>query len=435
MRIRFLCLIGLLCIGISTRPCDAKPHIRMVPDSGIRLEMQPVYNVTPISGFLPLRITLANNSGRSRTWHFRATQQASGSNSGSSRFTQSLTVPHQSEQTFEVYVPILSIQSGGRSWRYKNFRMALTGYGIHSATLRSHASINHQSLPYIAMSDALHLRSWPVMRKGLKKQKVLLYGSNISPDNMLRQWRGYAGIWRLLITVEEWDRLPAEVHRAVVDWVLMGGELHLFHRHQLPDGSRDYGGFRFEGITTGHHVQQPLGLGRVALPTWDGLELHSDYQTTLQIDAKRSTRSAHDEDLSQAYTRQTWPFFNRMPTQRFTEGFLWVLGAFLLLYFVLVGPFNVWRAAKRDKRLHLFFTTPALAVVSSMILCALLAMHAGFGAWGFRTTSVYLLPNQPKAMVIQEQITKTAFMLQTAFRVLPDRFITLIPLDKVPGKY
>lgn len=434
MYIRVFCLTLLILIGVSAGPGGASPHIRLVPEAGIRLDIQPVYTTgVPSNGFFPLRITVDNHSGRARTWFLTATQHAYRAGVGSSVFTQSLTVPDQSEQTFEVYVPIIYTSS---QWQSRSIHIELTGYGIRTATLQSHASPHPTSsaLPYIAMSEALHLRSWPVLTKAFEKQRKYLYGSKVLPDNMPRQWRGYAGVWRLLITAEEWDGLTAEVHRAVVDWVLMGGELHLFHRHQLPRGSRDYGGFRFEGIVTGNNVQKPLGLGHVALHIWDGQEIGPDYQTILQTDAQNPNRSVHYEHLDNAYTRQTWPFLDHMPTQRFSQGFLWVLGTFLLFYFILVGPFNVWRSAKRNQRLQLFFTTPIMAVVSSVILCVLLAMHAGFGAWGFRTTGVYLLPNQPKAMVMQEQITKTAFMFKTDFSAPQDLFITPIPLVKVPGK-
>lgn len=292
--------------------------------------------------------------------------------------------------------------------------MQLTGYGIRTATLQRYASIQPQSLPYIAMSEALHLRSWPVFTKALEKKKVYLYGSKIAPDHMPRHWRGYAGLWKLLITVEEWDGLPAEVRRAVVDWVLMGGELNLLHRHHLPHDSRDYGGFRFEGIAEQKATGKQLGLGRVSLHTWDGQELSLGHLESLQDQAKRKEkRLALYERPDRSYERQTWSLMDRIPTKRFSQAFVWVLSAFLLCYFVLIGPYNVWRSVKRGKRLQLFFTTPLLAITSSVILCVLLALRVGFGASGFRTTWVYLLPNQPKAMVLQEQITKTAFMPKT----------------------
>ncbi|WP_089936289.1 hypothetical protein [Candidatus Entotheonella palauensis] len=376
MRIRFFCLTFLILIGVCAGPSNARPYVQTVPESGIRLHIKPVYStVVPSNGFFPLYITMGNNSGRDRTWFLKATQNGYRSGVGSSVFTQQLTVPDQSEQTFEVYVPIIYTAS---RWQSRNIRIELTGYGIRTATLQGHAAPRPTTtaLPYIAMSDALHLRSWPVFTKAFEQKRIYLHGSKVSPGNMPRQWRGYAGVWRLLITDEEWDGLPAEVHRAVVDWVLMGGELHLFHRHQLPRGSRDYGGFRFEGMATGDRVQKPLGLGHVALHIWDGQEIGPDYRTILQTDAQHQGRSAHYEGLGTAYTRHTWPFMDRMPTQRFSQGFLWVLGAFLLFYFILVGPFNVWRSAKRNQRLQLFFTTPALAVVSSVILCVLLAGHA-----------------------------------------------------------
>ncbi len=425
----WLCSLAILL----TASADAQASyfsqdIRMIPESGIRLSMTPVYEAAPIAGFFPVRLTLANNSGKARTWHLQAKQKSYRSGIGSSQMTQQLSVPDRSEQMFEVYVPMLSTVPASTSWISQIVTIELTGYGIRSATLRGNAAPNPRALPFIAMSDALHLRSWPVLAKALEKKRTQLYGSKLSPDLMPRQWRGYAGIWRLLITAEEWDGLPAEVRRAVVDWVLMGGELHLFHRHRLPRGNRDYGGFRFEGITS-DHAQKSLGLGHVALLTWNGQEIDLSYQHDLQMGDK-----ALYDHFGREYKRGQWLFIDQMPEKRFSQMVLWGLGVFLLLYFILVGPFNVWRSGKRGKRLQLFFTTPLLAVICSVILCVLLAMHAGFGGWGLRTTGVYLFPHHPKAMVMQEQIAKTAFMLKTDFRVGEDLFMTPIHLDKLPGK-
>ncbi len=425
----WLCSLAiLLAVSVSARAGAFTQDVRLIPDAGIRLSITSVYDVAPMAGFFPVRLTLSNNSGKTRSWSLKLAQKGYRSGVGSSRITQQLTVPDQSEQTFEVYVPMLSTEPASTSWRSQNVNLELTGYGIRSATLRGNSAMNPKALPFLAMSDALHLRSWPVLTKALEKQRIYLYGSRLTPENMPRQWRGYAGVWRLLITAEEWDGLPTDVRRAVVDWVLMGGELHLFHRHHLPQGNRDYGGFRFEGIT-GNRAQEALGLGHVALLTWNGKEIDLRYQHDLQ-----TGDTALYDHIARDYTFSNWPFIARMPKQKFSRTFLWGTGAFLLLYFILVGPFNVWRAGKQGKRLQLFFTTPLLAVICSAILCVLLALHAGFGGWGFRTTGVYLLPHQPKAVIMQEQITKTAFMLKTDFSLADDLFMTPIHLKKLPGK-
>lgn len=425
----WLCgLAILLTASVSAQAGYFRQDVRTTLESGVQITMTPVYDAAPMAGFFPIRLTLANNSGKSRTWFLKAKQKSYRSGMGASVITHQLTVADQSEQTFEVYVPMLSTVPASFSWISQNIEIELTGYGIHRATMSGNSAPNPQSLPFIAMSDDLHLRSWPVLTKALEKQRVFLYGSKLSPDNMPRHWRGYTGVWRLLITDEEWNSLTADVCRAVVDWVLMGGELHLFHRHRLPQGSRDYGGFRFEGITS-NATQKQLGLGHVALLTWNGQEIDLGYRYDLQTGAK-----ALYDHFGREYQRQNWPFMASMPEQRFSQVFLGGTSVFLLLYFYLVGPFNVWRSDKHGKRLQIFFTTPLLAIICSVILCVLLAMHAGFGGWGFRTTGVYLFPHHPKAMVMQEQIAKTAFMLKTDFRVGENLFITPIHLEKLPGK-
>lgn len=355
---QWLCSLAiLLTASVGAQAGYFRQDIRMVPESGIRLTMTPVYDAAPMAGFFPLHLTLANNSGKARTWSLQAKQKGYRSGIGSSLITQQLTVPDQSEQTFEIYVPMLSTAPATFSWISQNIHIELTGYGIRSATLRGNFAPNPQALPFIAMSDALHLRSWPVLTKALEKQRVFLYGSKLSPTNMPRHWRGYAGVWRLLITAEEWDSLPAEVRSAVVDWVLMGGELDLFHLHRLPQGNRDYGGFRFEGITD-HHTKEQLGLGHVALLTWNGKEIDLSYRHDLQTGV-----TALYDHLGREYISQNWPFIAHMPEQRFSQVFLWGTGVFLLLYFILVGPFNIWRSDKHGKRFQIFFTTPLLAVV------------------------------------------------------------------------
>ncbi len=410
------------------------------PDTGTHVTMTALYSTAPASGFLPVRVTLTNHSGKNRSWYFEAVNDTRyGRDGAPSIFTQELTVPDQETKISELYVPILSTTKATRSLRYAGqaICMQVSGYGIPVTTLLRRTPLQRpgrkQTLPFMAMSDPLHWRSWPVLTKALETAGYIMAGSRIDPSAMPAHWRGYAGLWALLITETEWRRLPAAVRAAVVDWVLIGGRLYLFHRHELPEATHHYGAFRFERIE-GNSVEAPLGLGRVALLTWDGREIGVAFQEKLIADASDSAPPPLLQDFSRAYTRQSWPLAKRMPEVRFSAVFLVGLSACLLVYSTLVGPFNVWWAARRKSRLRLFFTTPVFSVAFSVLLCVLLALRAGFGGWGLRTIGVYVLPSAKKAVIMQEQVAKTALVFSTDFTAAPDLYITPIRFAEASGK-
>ena len=408
-------------------------------DTQIHATMKAAYNPAPFSGFLPVRIHITNNSGKDRSWHFKAINgDAYGRTRSSSTFAQELTVPAQEEKVFELYVPILSIVPVGSARHYggQYIRMELSGYGIRTVTLRGHTNkhrFRKKTLPFIAMSPSLHLRSWPVFSKAFETEGYTMTGSRIEPSNMPTSWRGYAGLGALLISEPEWAGLSATVRSAVIDWVLMGGRLHIFHRGALPQGRRDYGGFRFERVE-GSSAEASLGLGQVALFIWDGREIGLEYQKNLIPGQENHNHRPLLENYNQAYTRSSWPLADRMPEVRFSTAFLVVLTAFLLIYFVLVGPLNIRVFTRQEGRLILFLTTPVFAAACSIVLCILLAVHAGFGGWGLRTTGVYLPPNAKKAVVMQEQTARTALIASTDFTVGKDLFMTPIRFAEGFGK-
>lgn len=411
------------------------------PGKPIRIRLEALYSTAPPSGFLPVRVYLSNHSGKARVWTFKATHDDYGGRAAPAIFTQELTVADQAERVFELYVPMLSTMSAAKpyaSWGQR-IQIGLSGYGIRNATLRGSRSPTStrtrgkQTLPFIAMSADLHLRSWPVLAKAFETAGYIMTGSSIQPEKMPTDWRGYVGLWALQITEGEWSGLPAVVRSAVIDWVSMGGRLYIFHRDVLPQTGRDYGGFRFEPAT-GNRAKADLGLGRIGLLTWDGREIQMETQRDILAERLNPDPPPLFNDYSQDYTRERWPLISRMPEIQFSGPFITVLVIFLLLYFVMAGPLNLWVFARRERRLLLFLTTPVLAVTCGALLCLLLILREGFGGWGYRTTGVYLLPNAKKAVVVQEQIARTALLLATDFTVDKAVFMTPIRFAEAFGK-
>jgi hypothetical protein len=106
-----------------------------------------------------------------------------------------------------------------------------------------------------------------------------------------------------------------------------------------------------------------------------------------------------------------------------------LLITFMALFGVIVGPVNLFVLAKGGRRARLFWTTPLISVGASALLLAVIVMQDGFGGSGARFVLVYLLPAERKAIVQQEQVSRTGMVLNPAFKISDPVFLAPIKLQ------
>jgi amino acid transporter len=102
---------------------------------------------------------------------------------------------------------------------------------------------------------------------------------------------------------------------------------------------------------------------------------------------------------------------------------------FITAFAAIVGPLNLYWLAGGARRHRLFWTTPLISLAASLLLVVVILLQDGFGGVGKRVLLTYILPGEKKAVVLQEQVTRTGVLLGREFDVQEDVFLTplLVP--------
>ena len=94
---------------------------------------------------------------------------------------------------------------------------------------------------------------------------------------------------------------------------------------------------------------------------------------------------------------------------------------------ILIGPVNLFWIAGAGRRHRLFWTTPVISLSASLLLAIFIVLQDGFGGSGARVIMMQLLPDQKKAVIVQEQAAHTGVLLSKGFSTPDDLYLT--PVD------
>jgi hypothetical protein len=133
-----------------------------------------------------------------------------------------------------------------------------------------------------------------------------------------------------------------------------------------------------------------------------------DTETPVEVMRNHPTRY---ERFTNHYTH-SWPAGAKLGERKFATAQVVII---LFLFGILVGPVNLFVWAKPGRRHRLFFTTPLISLVASLLLAGLIAVQDGFGGKGVRHTLVLTDPDTNKAYVMQEQASRTGVLLGGSF--------------------
>jgi hypothetical protein len=156
--------------------------------------------------------------------------------------------------------------------------------------------------------------------------------------------------------------------------------------------------------------------------------------TDLRLDAKQTVNLAYSKRaIKSRLDSITNDFDSHWPLQKsFGEkSFNYILFILILLAFgILVGPINLFVFAKSGRRHRLFITTPLIAIVTSLILIALIIFEDGFGGNGTRISLMEVRPdgNQNAAFIHQEQFSRSGVMTSPSFTVETPALVSQTPL-------
>jgi hypothetical protein len=393
--------LACLLAGILLTPiCEAArilSGIRTEKESGISIKISNFYEDIPPRGFLPLRVEIGNESGRDASWDIQTAHAMGDMRSVS--YSRRLSVAGGSRKSFDLLVPVLTQPSQGSV--YSNLVVTATGPGLASNTAMEYSTGGSSPHgPYVGMGNRLAAKNWGLLREALRDaKKPQLSGSQMDVDFLPGDWRAMAGFDVIVFSGSEWEEIPADPRRALMDWVAQGGVLVLFA--EAASGLPDAGSF---------------GAGEIIRED-PSVDLPDACVGILDAVADRTTPAALGE-----YSWEWAPaaaLGRSVPPQG-------LIISFVLAFAVLIGPVNFLVFAPTGRRHRLIWTTPLISVSATVLMAAGIAASEGFGGRGERIVLQWQQADESRTVHWQEQVSRTGVVISSRFE--PGAPALILPL-------
>lgn len=386
--------------------------------SGVSIELSSPVNSPPSDGFMPLWVTVGNRSGAARTWKITGEETSYYHGSGQPSSVQTLRVENDQQVRFPLLIPLELTPVG--SSRYAQMNVRVEGYGVEepSASIGS-GSTGSGASAYVAMGDALATPIWGSLTQAFKDHSGELAGSPVEVGLLPSDWRGLSGFDCLWLTESEYTGLAADRRAAIRDWVNQGGRLVLCTAGLTPS-------LRASLDLPADLDHADPGYGHVQLFEWDG-------KTPPDVELVRATiQQLKFPDGGASYADASdWAMTRALGNVPVNALFLI---AFISVFALVIGPANLFWLADARRRHRLFWTTPLIAAAASLLLMAVIVLQDGFGGHGERAMVTLLLPDQRKALVVQEQVSRTGVLLTGRFTAPEDLLLSQLKTSGTPAK-
>ncbi len=218
--------------------------------------------------------------------------------------------------------------------------------------------------------------------------------------------RGFSSISGLWLNGSDWNAAPASLRAAVRDWVRAGGRLSLMAAEP-------------SALAELSHGLGALGLGRVSLcEPLSAASLKSFSEKVLALDD--CPFPGRVEDYAQWSSQLLPPF----------EVNVRLLVGVLLGFVVLLLPVNFIWLAPLQKRHRIFVTVPGISLLAGVGLVALVVVTDGTGGTGIRNGLVLLGNPNDRAVLYQEQLSRTGMISFSSFSLPEDATFTVCKLAR-----
>lgn len=259
--------------------------------------------------------------------------------------------------------------------------------------------------------------------KGSALSQFQITGQSLDMDRAPDDWRGWSTFGSILLTEDDLLAMPAGSRKAMLEWVALGGRAGVLVEERSAE-RLDALGFPAADVDGRRRV----GAGEVIPLEWDGTTMREE--AVVGFLAGRSLTDKADRLLS--YTDGSGALVNvvRPIVGQWIGGFrklydvfgprtLPVLPilAFLAIFGLLAGPFNVMVLAGSGRRSRMFWTTPVISLAATAFLLGLMFLRDGVGGAGARRVLALLMPEQNGIAVIQEQFSRTGVLLDGSFPI------------------
>lgn len=398
------------------------------PVSGTRVQVRSVFDPLPPSGYAPMRIVATNGTGWNARWGFdfhSQTQQYRQQNAHGSSFA--LDVPARSTQSALFMVPLaVDYGDSGAGNAGHMLRVEFSGVGFDVSPKIDHES-RISGFPALALSETLAEFSITQLNKEIESKlrsgggyygRTAAFGSRFEPADLPDSWLGYSGFDFILLSGTDWQKLKPAAKRALLEWVRLGGKLHVYLSPGTYSESLGLAGID----SAGAHV---MSLGKIVTLSWDGRRLPAGETINRYWGEPQRVMSLKQQHTSTG----DWPLLSLLGVRSFAS---WQVIVFLVVFGLLVGPVNLFVLAPAGKRHKLFVTTPLLSIGASVVMVALILVQDGTGGTGRRFVAINLEPGEAAAYVTQEQVSRTGVLLGAGFEMKQPALVEPLAMPDSP---
>jgi len=373
------------------------------PD-GSSITLTAPFSVLPAGGFASVRVEVDNKSGKEVSWNLKANSTAENYSYYRSRdlgkisSNFSVSCPAGTSRQVDLLIPVQQANENGvyeRSLRITAESKSYPNAGIFASLDRS----GGLSAPCLSVSRGL-LPAVGSTLEGAMAGRSRMRGNqgrlgNFTIEKLPQDWRAYAGLDALLLSVEESKRISPGVSLALQQWIQSGGRMLILNPGDegTPDSVERLGLGSREVINVGS------GYSGVTLARLGFQESVSDQNQTLTA--------------GRGYANRSWSLGQELGSRSMHSSLL-ILA--LIVFAILVGPINLFVWANRTRRHRLFVTTPVISIGASLILVVIIILQDGFGGDGARAIAIDVgAPDSTSASIVQEQFSRTGILLSSGF--------------------
>ncbi len=392
-------------------------------NSGVEIKLTQAFDPPPSSGYLPVTLEIKNDTEARRTWTFRFSSQRFHGMSQDiiASYVHQLSVDPKSDGTFKLLVPLSPPSASTSVITQINFEAI--GYGLTanvSQSLTSSPPSTKDQTPYFLLGNDWGNHIWGRLKNRLLSMSgsYSLDGSQVMPQDLPEDWRGYTGCALVMLSINEWDKLTPEQQAALKGWVALGGSLTILSDSAtanlavLLQQPTEQLTFSRQGTPT-----VPIGFG-LARMLYKAGDLYPEEKLAAYI---LNPNPAYVSDLKARNGYVTsWGLADQMAGIAANQGLMLI---FVVLFAALIGPINLFFLANKKHRYRLFWTTPAISVGASLLLLLTILIFDGIGGVGRRMVAAFVLPEQNQLALYQEQLSRTAVLTGAGFQTSKPAFL------------
>ncbi|MGK0186169.1 MAG: hypothetical protein ACI9R3_001952 [Verrucomicrobiales bacterium] len=355
------------------------------------------FSQIPLHGYAPVRVTVDNRTNSDVDWKLSFTGK-----SEDDRFASRFEMESKkaTSTTAEFMVPIPTRFDASPYTYDQGLDYSLKGDGFPAESGRFSEAFPG-SWPTIVMSKNVAVRNEGPLGSAVNSvySAIDSFAATFDPEWLPSDWRGYSGLDVIILTDTEWIDLQSKmpsVCKAMLEWNRLGGRLDIYSEQELQPDT-----LGIQGIVDNKRSLGSLNCLQWTASKFDPVEMVQRYK---EISQRQST--LHGQLGTNQY------LLDNLGKQSFGS---WQIAVILIAFGIIVGPVNLFVFARPGRRHRLFWTTPLISILASLLLVALILYQDGTGGKGTRLIVVNLVPDETNAYVTQYQAVRTGVLFSGTF--------------------